>query len=143
MTVAKHGVNGHLRQKGKQAELACIAEGQLVRTDKGLVPIESVTTNHKLWDGESWVKHEGVIYKGEREVIEYEGLRATPDHLVWIEGQPWPVQLGVAASCGAHLIQTGDGGQAIRLGENHIPGEKEARKNEPMLCADRVHGGWE
>ena len=58
--VEKHGVNGHLRQKGKQAELACIAEGQLVLTDKGLVPIESVTTNHKLWDGESWVKHEGV-----------------------------------------------------------------------------------
>ena len=24
--VVKHGVNGHLRQKGKQAELACIAE---------------------------------------------------------------------------------------------------------------------
>ena len=141
--VEKHGVNGHLRQKGKQAELACIAEGQLVLTDKGLVPIESVTTNHKLWDGESWVKHEGVIYKGEREVIEYEGLRATPDHLVWIEGQPWPVQLGVAASCGAHLIQTGDGGQAIRLGENHIPGEKVERKNEPLLCADRVHGVWE
>lgn len=141
--VDKHGVNGHLRQKGKQAELACIAEGQLVLTDKGLVPIESVTTNHKLWDGESWVKHEGVIYKGEREVIEYEGLRATPDHLVWIEGQPWPVQLGVAASCGAHLIQTGDGGQAIRLGENHIPGEKVERKNEPLLCADRVHGVWE
>ena len=141
--VEKHGVNGHLRQKGKQAELACIAEGQLVLTDKGLVPIESVTTNHKLWDGESWVKHEGVIYKGEREVIEYEGLRATPDHLVWIEGQPWPVQLGVAASCGAHLIQTGDGGQAIRLGENYIPGEKVERKNEPLLCADRVHGVWE
>lgn len=141
--VEKHGVNGHLRQKGKQAELACIAEGQLVLTDKGLVPIESVTTNHKLWDGESWVKHEGVIYKGEHEVIEYEGLRATPDHLVWIEGQPWPVQLGVAASCGAHLIQTGDGGQAIRLGENHIPGEKVERKNEPLLCADRVHGVWE
>ena len=141
--VEKHGVNGHLRQKGKQAELACIAEGQLVLTDKGLVPIESVTTNHKLWDGESWVKHEGVIYKGEREVIEYEGLRATPDHLVWIEGQPWPVQLGVAASCGTHLIQTGDGGQAIRLGENHIPGEKVERKNEPLLCADRVHGVWE
>ena len=141
--VEKHGVNGHLRQKGKQAELACIAEGQLVLTDKGLVPIESVTTNHKLWDGESWVKHEGVIYKGEHEVIEYEGLRATPDHLVWIEGQPWPVQLGVAASCGAHLIQTGDGGQAIRLGENHIPGEKVERKNEPLLCADRVHRVWE
>lgn len=93
--VVKHGENGHLRQKGKQAELACIAEGQLVLTDRGLLPIESVTTDHKLWDGENWVNHEGVIYKGEREVIEYEGLKATLDHLVWIEGKPEPVQFGL------------------------------------------------
>ena len=41
--VEKHGVNGHLRQKGKIAELACIAEGQLVLTNHGEKPIESVT----------------------------------------------------------------------------------------------------
>ena len=117
--VVKHGENGHLRQKGKQAELACIAEGQLVLTNEGLVPIERVRTEHLLWDGESWVSHDGVIFKGEREVITYEGLTATPDHLVWVEGQSQPIQFGDAASCGAHLVQTGDGGTAIRLGENH------------------------
>ena len=58
--VVKHGVNGHLRQKGKVAELACIAEGQLVLTNHGLIPIEKVTTNDKVWDGESWVEHDGV-----------------------------------------------------------------------------------
>ena len=117
--VVKHGENGYLRQKGKQAELACIAEGQLVLTNEGLVPIERVRTVHLLWDGESWVSHDGVIFKGEREVITYEGLTATPDHLVWVEGQTQPIQFGDAASCGAHLVQTGDGGTAIRLGENH------------------------
>ena len=117
--VVKHGENGHLRQKGKQAELACIAEGQLVLTNEGLVPIEYVRAEHLLWDGESWVSHDGVIFKGEREVITYEGLTATPDHLVWVEGQSQPIQFGDAASCGAHLVQTGDGGAAIRLGENH------------------------
>lgn len=122
--VVKHGINGHLRQKGKVAELACIAEGQLVLTDHGLVPIEKVTTDDLLWDGEQWVHHEGVIYKGKREVITYEGLTATPDHLVWIEGQSQPIQFGIAASCGSHLVQTGDGGKAIRLGENHQCGEK-------------------
>ena len=81
--VIKHGVNGHLRQKGKVAELACIAEGQLVLTDHGLIPIEKVTVRDKVWDGENWVKHDGVIYKGEREVITYEGLTATPDHLIF------------------------------------------------------------
>ena len=114
--VVKHGENGHLRQKGKQAELACIAEGQLVLTNEGLVPIERVRTEHLLWDGESWVSHDGVIFKGEREVITYEGLTATPDHLVWVQGKSQPIQFGDAASCGAHLVQTGT---AIRLGENH------------------------
>lgn len=117
--VVKHGENGHLRQKGKQAELACIAEGQLVLTNEGLVPIECVRMKHLLWDGESWVSHDGIIFKGEREVITYEGLTATPDHLVWVEGQSQPIQFGDAASCGAHLVQTGDGGTAIWLGENH------------------------
>ena len=114
--VVKHGENGHLRQKGKQAELACIAEGQLVLTNEGLVPIEYVRAEHLLWDGESWVSHDGVIFKGEREVITYEGLTATPDHLVWVQGKSQPIQFGDAASCGAHLVQTGT---AIRLGENH------------------------
>ena len=114
--VVKHGENGHLRQKGKQAELACIAEGQLVLTNEGLVPIESVRTEHLLWDGEDWVSHDGVIFKGEREVITYEGLTATPDHLVWVEGKSQPIRFEHAASCGAHLVQTGT---AIRLGENH------------------------
>ena len=86
----KHGVNGHLRQKGKVAELACIAEGSLVLTDHGLIPIERVTITMRLWDGCDWVKHEGVIYKGTKEVIEYEGLRATSDHLVWVEGKSEP-----------------------------------------------------
>ena len=138
--VEKHGVNGELRQKGKQATLSCIAEGQLVLTDRGLVPIEDVTLEDKVWDGEEWVKHEGVVYKGEREVITYEGLTATPDHLVWIEGKTEPIYFGIAASCGAHLVQTGDGRTAIRLGQNHQSGEEMESEMEPLLCFDAVSG---
>ena len=138
--VVKHGENGHLRQKGKQAELACIAEGQLVLTNEGLVPIEYVRAEHLLWDGESWVSHDGVIFKGEREVITYEGLTATPDHLVWVQGKSQPIQFGDAASCGAHLVQTGDGGTAIRLGENHQPGKEMECGNESLLRSDKMYG---
>lgn len=138
--VEKHGVNAHLRQKGKVAELACIAEGQKVLTDKGLVPIEDVTTDMKVWDGLEWVAHEGVIYKGIREVITYDGLTATPDHLVWIEGQSEPIQFEHAAACGSRLTETGAGRHAVRLGENHKPGETLERENESLLCTDRVHG---
>jgi len=129
--VTKHGENGHLRQKGKQAELACIAEGQLVLTDQGLVPIEQVTTDHLLWDGEDWVSHEGVICKGIRSVITYGGITATADHLVWIEGIGKPVQLGLAAKCRSHLVSTADGEKAIVFGGHQ--GKRKAHDSNDAL----------
>ena len=101
--VVKHGVNGDLRQKGKIAELACIAEGQIVLTDHGLIPIEKVTTEDRVWDGENWVHHDGVVYRGEREVMRYAGLLATPDHLVYVEEKEEPVLFQAAAENGYHL----------------------------------------
>ena len=62
----------------------CIAEGSLVMTDRGEVPIEQVTINDRLWDGDQWVRHGGVIHSGEKEVIEHDGVKATPDHLVLV-----------------------------------------------------------
>ena len=137
--VEKHGVNGHLRQKGKIAELACIAEDQPVLTRRGLVPIQNVKLDDELWDGESLVHHGGVVFKGEKEVIEYEGLTATADHLVWIKGKSEPVHFGYAASCGAHLVQTGNGRNPIRLGENHISRKTMESENEPLLCPHTMH----
>lgn len=119
--VTKHGANSELRQKGKIAVLACIAEGQLVLTDHGQVPIEQVTTGHKVWDGDSFVAHEGLIYQGIRNVIEYQGLIATPDHLVWVQGQLEPIPFGQAAASGARLLQAGDGRHPIRVGADHQP----------------------
>ena len=107
--VVKHGENGHLRQKGKVAELACIAEGQLVLTNHGLIPIEKISVWDKVWDGIKWVSHEGVICRGERRVITYDGLTATPDHLVWIDGRITPVPFGIAAVSGSQIVKTGDG----------------------------------
>ena len=131
--VEKHGVNGELRQKGKISELACIAEGQLVLTDAGLIPIEKITLEHKLWDGEEWVSHDGVIYKGEQEVITYDGLTATKEHLVWVKGEQKPIQFGVAASCGAYIIQTGNDRSAIRLGESNLSRKKMECVMEPLF----------
>lgn len=133
--VVKHGVNGELRQKGKVAVLACLAEGQLVLTDKGLIPIEKVTKDMKVWDGQQFVHHDGVIYKGERKVITYEGLTATPDHLVWSAGESRPVRFEDAAARGAHLVQTGDGRRAIRLGKSHQPGRPESSHGETKELA--------
>ena len=85
--VVKHGINGELRQKGKVAELACIAEGELVKTDLGPIPIEEVDLDMRVWDGQYYVNHGGVVYRGKKEVITYNGLTATPDHLVLVNGR--------------------------------------------------------
>ena len=139
--VVKHGENGHLRAKGKVAVLACIAEGQKVLTDQGLVPIENVTTDMKLWDGVEWVEHDGLVYRGEREVISYGGLEATADHIVWAEmhGERRPVQFGDAARCGARLVQSGAGWQAVRVAEDNQPGETIHEGLESVHGSDGVH----
>ena len=135
-SIVKGNPNYEYRQKGKQATLSCIAEGQLVLTDHGLIQIENVKPHHRLWDGENWVSHEGVVYRGQREVLTYDGLTATADHLVWIEGQARPVYFGFAAASGARLIRTEYCGHAIRMGEDNQPGKTVERAMESVLRTD-------
>lgn len=134
---------GFDRQRGKSATLGCIAEGSLVLTDRGLVPIENVGIADKVWDGVEFVRHDGVIYKGQKEAMTYDNLTATPDHKVWasFEGAPRTVRLDYAAACGARLVRTGSSGTPVRLGEDHQRGS--ALHPEGLAHADdadRVHG---
>jgi len=63
----------------------CISEGQRVLTQQdGLVPIERVQDHHLLWDGVEWVKHGGLVCRGVEEVLTYDGITATPDHVVYL-----------------------------------------------------------
>lgn len=133
---------GFDRQRGKSATLGCIAEGSLVLTERGLVPIESVAIADKVWDGVEFVRHEGVIYKGQKEVMHYDGLTATPDHEVWasIEGEPRSVRFDYAAACGARLIRTGSGGTPVRLGKDYqLRGALHQEGLAHTDDADRVH----
>ena len=66
----------------------CIAEGQpvLIKDERGYIyekPIEAVTLDDKVWDGDEWVWHDGVVFSGEKNVIEYSGLIATKEHTVY------------------------------------------------------------
>ena len=83
----------------------CIAEGQLVLTDQGPIPIEKISLAHRIWDGVEWVRHEGIIYKGIKEVITYQGLTATTDHKVWLE-DGGTTTLGEAKKCACRLART-------------------------------------
>ena len=66
----------------------CLGEGSmiLVKTN-GVVsekPIEQVTTDDLVYDGDEWVTHEGVVFSGDKEVIEHDGVVATAEHNVYV-----------------------------------------------------------
>lgn len=79
---------GMMRQYGKTATLACIAGDTEVLSNRGWVRMDDLRDDDLLWDGEAFVAHEGLIYKGERECIEFNGVTMTPDHKVF-DGKKW------------------------------------------------------
>lgn len=67
----------------------CLAEGSLilVKDERNHIyekPIEKVLLTDKVWDGENWVTHEGVVFSGDKDVITHDGVTATPEHIVWV-----------------------------------------------------------
>jgi uracil-DNA glycosylase family 4 len=100
----------------RTASKTCIAEGELVLTKNGLVPIENLDNDSLVWDGVEWVAHEGLIFKGYRKVMFYGGLTATPDHRVYMQDGKC-VPFAVAAMDG-HLAVGGDGKVPIRYFDN-------------------------
>ena len=95
------------------SQIECVAAGGLVLTDTGLKPIEHISIDDLLWDGIEWVKHDGVIMKGIKDVITYSGITATPDHIVYTEcGRAIP--FGQAAAELATLLVGEAGGKAVR-----------------------------
>lgn len=63
----------------------CVDESTMVLTDSGYKSIKDVSIDDLLWDGYNWVNHGGVVYRGEKLVIEYDGIIGTPDHVVFTE----------------------------------------------------------
>ncbi|HXJ11074.1 MAG TPA: hypothetical protein VNH19_02285 [Candidatus Limnocylindrales bacterium] len=87
------------------SQIECVAEGQKVLTEHGSKAIEDVTINDRVWDGQAFVEHEGVIFKGIREVISYQGLTATPTHVIYPRGNRYPqgIEMRVAAALGVDI----------------------------------------
>jgi DNA polymerase len=70
------------------------------------VAIGAVRPSDLVFDGEQWVKHDGVVYSGMRETITHDGLTATPLHNVWLSNNErvmfgeakangWPLWRGI------------------------------------------------
>jgi superfamily II DNA or RNA helicase len=111
----------HIQLFGRGLRIAegktdCLARGTLVLTDCGEIPIEHITLDHKVWDGENFVSHAGAVCRGMREVIEYDGLIATPDHRVMTD-DGW-TRFEEAARGQRRIARTGIAGRAVRLADD-------------------------
>lgn len=93
------------RQIAKPGFLGCVAHGTPVLTDLGWIPIQKVTQKHLVFDGLTFVSHCGIVYKGDKEVLE--SFPLTPDHKVLISDSEWN------QACG--ILNTQFGQQALDL----------------------------
>lgn len=89
---AEADITASERFVGKTTILGCIGAGSQVLCESGWKPIEEVTLADKLWDGEEWVCHQGLLTKGLKQTLNLCGVWLTPDHKVlsgtqWLEAQ--------------------------------------------------------
>ena len=120
---------------GKMTILGCIAEGTPVLCKGGWKPIEEVTDNDKLWDGDSWVCHKGLVPKGYKETLSVCGSWLTPDHKI-LCGEEW-VEAGLVAQNESTLSL------ALERGAVNLPSQVTLWDNvedSPLLSSDVVAG---
>lgn len=72
------------------------------------IVLSDLLNDDLVWDGDEFVPHGGLVCRGEREVIEYQGITGTPDHRVFVEenhGEEGPISL-FEASLGGYTLET-------------------------------------
>lgn len=131
-----------LRSSPDTGKEDCIAQGSRVLTDRGLVEIENVLLEDKVWDGYEFVSHEGVINRGKKTVITYAGLTATSNHLVKT-AEGWR-SFGDCAAQQIAIITTGIGGERIWACEDYFTGSDSSRAASwnASSCFMRLHDLW-
>jgi hypothetical protein len=86
-----HVPDGSFNKKSPERTVGktCLGPNTLVLTDHGIKPITSVQTGDRLWDGNAWVHHHGLMNQGLRLTIQISSdLWLTPDHRV-LCGKSW------------------------------------------------------
>lgn len=102
------------------SQIECVAGDGMVLTDSGLKRIDTISTSDLLWDGVEWVSHSGIVCRGTKDVIEYEGIVGTPDHIVFTQDGR-KLSLDEAAATKAPLLIGERDGKAIRQVDSTEP----------------------
>ena len=110
------------RNAAKIANFSCLSAKTPIITEKrGARPIANISLDDRVWDGAEWVRHEGSKYQGERHTIGYSGLRATPDHVVWLANGR-KVCFGEAALGALPLHRSERAGEVLQRPPSEIAG---------------------
>lgn len=85
------------RDMGKRGILGCLEENTLICSDSGIKYIKDIKPEDKLWDGEQWVEHAGLLEVGLKSVIKIKSLNIelTLDHLI-LTPKGWQVAEEIA-----------------------------------------------
>lgn len=95
---------------GSTGRACVVGTTQIIVLRKGTeieIPITELLPTDFVWDGSAFVPHEGLIDQGVREVMEYQGLTATPDHRVYVEECDEAVRLSEASERGYKIKTAG------------------------------------
>ena len=76
------------RNVAKAVVLGCISHDTEVLCKRGWIAIQDIQDDDLLWDGETWVTHDGVVPMGDKDCIDFGGVDMTPDHKVY-NGTKW------------------------------------------------------
>lgn len=105
----------------------CLAEGTLVLCEAGWTRIEQITENDRIWDGEEWVTHQGLIDNGLKEVTVLNGLWLTPDHRI-LCGTEWKEAQSVERDENLHYLALAKGSEKLPLQAIvKVPGTESSR----------------
>ena len=116
--------NDHVLIATDSSQIECLTGDSLVLTDTGLKRIDNISIADLLWDGVEWVRHDGVVLKGVKDVITYAGITGTPNHIVYTaDGRK--LTLDEAAASGEELAVGEREGKPVRtldsVGETYTP----------------------
>jgi len=104
----------------------CVARDALVLTDRGYVKIQDVLITDLVWDGVEFVSHDGPTCNGHTEVIEWDGVVATPTHKV-LTNDGWK-EIAEAKAGAWGLVRSEFGGHPVRVLDHSNPNHKSERR---------------
>ena len=84
----------------------CLSGKTLVFTHRGMIRLNNIRLEDRIWDGYEFVKHGGLINQGVQEVVSWQGLQGTKDHLIK-NGNKWNRLIDMDENTIQNVLKTG------------------------------------